>query len=71
MQLRVIERKPFISAKITTTNAETKVIWPSFIVEVEAEVEKIGQRGHFNGFTVQDIEKLAMCFRHKADGEHS
>jgi hypothetical protein len=71
VQLRIKNRKPCVTAKVTSSDPETRRIWPPFIMDVENEVKRIGERSVFNGFTVGDLETLALCFRQDAGDEHN
>lgn len=70
VQLRVIGRKPFVNTSVTSTNLDTKLIWPGFVQDLEREVKTIGQREHFNGFSTKDLQELAMCFRYSPEPTH-
>lgn len=70
VQLRVVGRKPFENASVTSTNLDTKLIWPGFVQDLEREVKTIGQREHFNGFSMKDLQELAICFRYNPEPTH-
>ena len=71
VQLRIVDRKPCVTAEVTSGNLETRWVWPRFVKDIEEEVKKIGGRSVFNGFTVGDLETLAMCFRQDVDNAHN
>ena len=70
LHLRVADRHPTFDAALTTSNAETKKVWPIFVKAVEGKVKQIGERQAFVGFTTEDLRDLAMCFRCHQGSSH-
>ena len=70
LELRVVDRKPFVgNSSSISSNSETKKVWTRMVEGVESQVKQIGARHLFNGFTIDDVVELAMCFRLEDDDD--
>jgi hypothetical protein len=73
LELRVVDRKPFVvNSSSISSNSETKKVWTRMVEGVESQAKQIGARHLFNGFTIDDLVELAVCFRlEDEDDAHS
>lgn len=70
VEIRVTDRKPALGSQgLISKNSETKQVWSDFIEAVEIKAKEIGERKPFNGFTIEDVKGLAMCFRRRDDDD--
>ena len=70
LELRMVARKPVIRNSFSSSyNSETKKAWSRMVEGMETKVKAIAARHDFNGFTVDDLVELAMCFRLEDEGD--
>ena len=68
LSIRVLDRKQFVESKLRKPEQMgigTTTSWKVMTEAVESVIKRSGERSIFNGFMVEDIARVASCFRHR------